>query len=71
MLIKAQKMAEQLIKLGETARRLGISRRQFYRLRALFIAYGLQEIIVGQQRKYREASLDRLIQKAAEKGDSF
>ena len=61
-------MPEQLLNLNETARRLGISRRQFYRLRPRFITRGLQEIIVGQQRKYREASVDRMIQKAAETG---
>ncbi len=61
-------MPETLLKLNETARRLGISRRQFYRLRPRFIAKGLQEVRVGQFRKYREASLDHVIQKAAENG---
>lgn len=61
-------MPERLLKLAEAAERLGISRRQFYRLRPRFIARGLQEITVGHQRKYREASLDQLIQKAAENG---
>jgi len=59
-------MAERLLQLAETARRLGISRRQFYRLRPKLLARGLQEITVGQQRKYREASLDRMIQTIAE-----
>ena len=61
-------MPEQLLKLDEAARRLGISRRQFYRLRARFVAKGLQEVRVGQFRKYREQSLDCLIQRAAENG---
>ena len=61
-------MHEELLQLNEVARRLGISRRQFYRLRPRFIAKGLQEIRVGKLRRYREASLDLIIKKAAEVG---
>lgn len=64
-------MAELLLSLNEAARRLGISRRQFYRLRARLIARGLQEIRVGQMPKYREQSLDRVIQRTAENGGAL
>jgi predicted DNA-binding transcriptional regulator AlpA len=61
-------MPERLLNLNETAKRLGISRRQFYKLRPRLIAKGLQEVRVGHRRGYREASLDVLIRKAAETG---
>jgi hypothetical protein len=64
-------MAERLLQLGEVAKRLGVSKRQFYRLRPRLIARGLQEITVGQHRKYRERSLDLLIQNAAENGHAL
>lgn len=64
-------MAERLLQLSEVAKRLGVSRRQFYRLRPKLIARGLQEITVGQHRKYRESSLDHLIQKAAKNGHAL
>ncbi|MHC4618588.1 MAG: helix-turn-helix transcriptional regulator [Planctomycetota bacterium] len=61
-------MCERLLRLNEVAERLGISRRQFYRLRPQLIAKGLQEVKIGHRRRYREASLDVLIRKAAETG---
>lgn len=61
-------MAEQLLSVSKVSERLSVSRRQFYRLRPRLVAKGLQEITVGHQRKYREASLDHVIQKAAENG---
>lgn len=64
-------MAERLLQLGETAARLGISRRQFYRLRPRLVAKGLQEINVGKCKKYRELSLDNIIRKAAENGQGL
>ncbi|MHC4153719.1 MAG: helix-turn-helix domain-containing protein [Planctomycetota bacterium] len=64
-------MSERLIRLNEAADRLGISRRSFYRLRARLVARGLQEVRVGCQRRYREQSLDRIIQDASEKGTSL
>jgi len=64
-------MPERLLQLNETARRLGISRRQFYRLRPRLIAKGLQQVTVGKFRKYREASLDKLIVEASETGMDF
>jgi predicted DNA-binding transcriptional regulator AlpA len=64
-------MNERLLQLNETANRLGISRRQFYRLRPRLIARGLQEIRIGHQRKYRESSLDDIIRRAAENGQSL
>lgn len=64
-------MSERLLKLGETADRLGISRRQFYRLRPRLVAKGLQEVAIGKCKKYRESSLDSLIKSAAENGRSL
>jgi len=64
-------MSERLLKLCETAERLAISRRQFYRLRPRLVAKGLQEITIGKCRKYREASLDNIIRKAAEEGQDL
>lgn len=61
-------MPEYLLSVNETAKRLGISRRQFYRLRPRLIALGLQQITLGHQRRFREASLDNIIRKAAENG---
>lgn len=61
-------MSERLLQLGETAKRLGISRRQFYRLRPRLIARGLQEVRVGKLPKYREVSVDDIIRTAAETG---
>jgi len=52
---------EQLLSVNQAAGRLGISRKEFYRRRVVLLAAGLQERVIGQTRKYREASMDRLI----------
>ncbi|HEG44629.1 MAG TPA: DNA-binding protein [Phycisphaerales bacterium] len=64
-------MAEKLLTIDTIAKRLGVSRRTFYRLRARLMARGLQEVCVGKLRRYREASLDRVIQRLAETGGSI
>ncbi|KKK79786.1 hypothetical protein LCGC14_2829990 [marine sediment metagenome] len=64
-------MAEQLLTIDTISKRPGISRRTFYRIRARLIAKGLQEVCIGQIRRYREASLDRIIQRLAETGGSL
>ncbi len=65
------KMAEQLLSISKVSQRLSVSRRQFYRLRPRLIARGLQEVTIGHQRKFREASLDEMIRKAAEMGTAL
>jgi sugar-specific transcriptional regulator TrmB len=52
---------EQLLTVKETAARLGISQKEVYRRRNVLVAKGLQERVIGQTRKYREASVDKLI----------
>lgn len=54
-------MAEQLLTADEVAQRLGISRRAFYRRRLELISQGMQVRVIGQCRRYRAASIDRLI----------
>lgn len=60
-------MAERLLSRKEAAQRLSMSSRSFTRHRPKLVALGLQAVQVGQYPKYREASLDRLIQQLAEK----
>jgi hypothetical protein len=60
-------MAERLISRKEAAERLSMSCRSFCRHKAKLTALGLQVVQVGQYPKYRESSLDRLIQRLAEK----
>lgn len=62
---------EELLTIKEVATRLRISVRQFYRLRAKLIARGLQEVILGQHKRYRKASLNHLIQQAGVTGNGF
>ena len=61
-------MVEQLLTAKEAALRLGICYRTFNSYRPRLVAKGLQEVTVGRSRKFRQASLDRLIQQAAENG---
>ena len=61
-------MSEQLITAKQAALRLGICYRSFNSYRPRLVAKGLQEVRVGRSRKFRQASLDRLIEKAAENG---
>jgi len=64
-------MAERLINTVEAAKRLGISVRSFHRYRAKLIAIGLQRIRAGQRVNYRESSVDKIIQWAAENEESL
>ncbi|HPD48661.1 MAG TPA: hypothetical protein P5279_17460 [Anaerohalosphaeraceae bacterium] len=61
-------MSEQLLTAKQAAKRLGVCYRYFNTLRPRLVAKGLQQVTVGRSRKFREASLDSLIQKAAEQG---
>lgn len=61
-------MPDHLLTPEQVAERLGISRSQFYRLKPVLIARGLQQVVVVHRKKYREASLDRLIEKVAVQG---
>jgi len=61
-------MAEQLLTAKQAALRLGICYRSFNSYRPRLVAKGLQEVVVGRSRKFRQASLDKLIEKAAESG---
>ena len=57
-------MAKQLLTTKQTAQRLGISRANFYRIRAQLIAKGLKTTRIGSSTKYLESSLDKLIDRA-------
>jgi len=59
-------MSEQLLTLEETVKRLGVSRMTFYRHLPRLRARGLQLVRFGKRPMFREASLDRIIKKAAE-----
>lgn len=61
-------MSEQLLTAKEVAMRLGVCYRTFNAYRPRLVAKGLQEVVIGRSRKFRQESLDRLIQKAAESG---
>ncbi len=64
-------MSEQLLTAKEASRRLGICYRTFNAYRPRLVAKGLQEVFVGKSRKFRQASLDGLIQKAAAEGTAI
>lgn len=61
-------MSEQLLTAKEVAKKLGICYRSFNAWRPRLVAKGLQEVVVGRSRKFRQASLDILIARAAEQG---
>jgi hypothetical protein len=68
---KEQKETHQkecLLSRFEAADTLGLSYRSFARIKPSLIANGLQEICVGHSKMYRQASLNRLIVRAAETG---
>ena len=64
-------MSERFLNHKQVAERLCMSSRSFYRRRAKFIALGLQMVKIGQGIKYREASLDKLIQTLSEQGGAI
>ena len=61
-------MGEKLLSRKDAAQRLDMSSRSFARHRPKLMALGLQTVQIGQYPKYREASIDRLIQRLAENG---
>ena len=61
-------MAERLLSRKEAADRLSMSTRSFSRHRAKLMALGLQAVQIGQYPKFRESSLDKLIEQLAENG---
>ena len=55
-------LRERLLSRNHVAERLNISPRTFSRYKAKLIALGLQPAKLGQYEKFREASVDGLIQ---------
>jgi len=53
-------MAEALVSIKETSKRLGISIRSFHRHRKKLIAVGLQIVRLGQRVTVRERSIDSI-----------
>ena len=62
-----KKMSERLLRPKDAAKKLGISRPTFYKLRSRLIAQGMKAVRVGRSPKYLESSIDALILRAAEK----
>ena len=68
------KAVEELLTAGETARRLGVSRQTFWRLRGRLRARGLRVVMIPSTRpggrpavRYQASSLHRLIDRAAQR----
>ncbi|MFC1782349.1 hypothetical protein ACFL02_02045 [Planctomycetota bacterium] len=70
-MVKTTPQFERLLDVAETARRLATSIKQFRRDRTGYIAHGLEEVRRGRRRYYREKSLNELIRRASERGDSI
>lgn len=71
---RKDKAVEELLTAGETARRLGVSRQTFWRLRGRLRASGLKVALIPSTRdggrpavRYQASSLQRLITKAAQR----
>lgn len=65
---------DELLTVGETARRLGVSRQTFWRLRPRLRAGGLRVVLIPSTRpggraavRYQASSLHRLITRAAQR----
>ena len=65
----ARATGEQLLTLNELLAKLRIGRSTFYENQAALKANGLQEVLMGKGRRFREASVDRIIARAAERGE--
>ncbi len=65
--IQRSKQPERLLSIDEVARRLDISKGQYFKHRLDFTALGLQEVKKGTSVSVRESSLDQLIRKAVER----
>ena len=61
-------MSEKLLSRYQVAYQLSISPRTFTRYKAKLIALGLQVVQIGQYPKFRESSLNKVIQRLAETG---
>lgn len=62
-------MSEKLITKVEAAEMLGMKLRTFEKLKAKLIANkGLQMVKVSKSHRFRKASLEKIIKKAAENG---
>ena len=64
-------MGESLVTLGQLLETLHMGRSSFYEKEAAMKAKGLQEVRNGRRRLFRAASIDRLIVRAAERGESL
>jgi predicted DNA-binding transcriptional regulator YafY len=64
-------MSERLLSAAETAERLNISIRTFHRYKNRLIAKGLQSVTCGRRIVFREASLDKVIKRAADNNTSI
>jgi len=71
---KGRQAVDELLTAGETARRLGVSRQTFWRLRSRLRASGLRAVLIPSTRdggrpavRYQVSSLHRLIARAAER----
>ena len=61
-------MTERLLTMEEVAQRLGVVKRSVQRYLPKLMARGLQRVKVGPHLvRFREASLDRIIKRAAER----
>ena len=58
-------MTERLLNPIDAAKKLGISRPSFYKMKARLIAKGMKKVRVGRRVKYLESSIDRIIMRAA------
>lgn len=61
-------MSERLITKKEVVSRMAICMRTFEKRKPKLIALGLQEVPIGNKRRYRESSLDALIRHVSESG---
>ena len=57
--------SEKLLRPVEVAKKIGVSKATFYRIRAKLIARGVKTVVVGSSTKYLESSVDSLILKSA------
>lgn len=63
-------MSEKLLTLDDVANRLRVVRRSVYRHLATLKAKGLQQVPMGTRSiRFRETSLNRIIERAAERGE--
>ncbi len=61
--------SERLITLKELLALLSMGRSTFYENQAALKAKGLQEVKVGRHRRFRQASVDKINTRAADRGE--